>query len=278
MHQIFAETQEEEAEALQKYMELITPLDYVITYNGGRFDIPFLQSRLQHHGLEGFTLPYNLDLYRLVNNFSDLRSRLPNLKQPTLENFMGLWQTREDEIDGGISVQLYFRYAGAYERGEELKDLRHKILPHNHDDVLQLYRLLKVIEKTDFHRAMSKYGFMVNDLVITEIGFKGGRFCVRGKQCRDCTDFVMMSNDEVPVEMCFNAAAKSFEITLPLLKKNKIIFADLYKIRNKDKVEKLPAFAENYLVLADEGKKNFEAVNMLAAQLTGLAAEICGNC
>ncbi len=278
MHQIFAETQEEEAEALRMYMELVSSLDYVITYNGRRFDIPFLEKRLQHHGMRDFTMPYNLDLYKVVNGFSDLRSMLPNLRQPTVENFMGLWQNRSDEIDGGISVQLYSQYAREFDEGVTNEKLRELILLHNHDDVLQLYRLLKVIEKTDFHAAMTKCGFMEGSLRITQIGIKSGKFCVTGEQTESPLDYVMMSSDEIPAEISFDARSSSFEITLPVLRKNKIVFADLDRLKENEKVSELPAFAENFLVLVEEGKKNYEAANMLAAQLAKLAAKLCTKC
>ena len=39
--------------------------------------------------------------------------------------------------------------------------IREIILLHNRDDVIQLSRLLPVLEKTDFHKAMHCLGFLV---------------------------------------------------------------------------------------------------------------------
>ena len=45
MHQFFAETRGEEEEALEGYLDVLSRLDLVVTYNGRHFDLPFLEKR-----------------------------------------------------------------------------------------------------------------------------------------------------------------------------------------------------------------------------------------
>jgi uncharacterized protein YprB with RNaseH-like and TPR domain len=107
VHQLFAETRADEQEALAAYLDEIYKLDMVITYNGKHFDIPFIEKRAAAHKMNIEPLPYNLDLYLILNGHSPVKKFVPNLKQKTVENYMGLWVNRKDEIDGGESVELY---------------------------------------------------------------------------------------------------------------------------------------------------------------------------
>ena len=83
--------------------------------------------------MKKLSMPYNLDLYLVLNGHSPIKKFVPNLKQKTVENYMGLWQSRTDEISGAESVELYNTYE---KTGRE--DLESKILLHNSDDVIQL--------------------------------------------------------------------------------------------------------------------------------------------
>lgn len=113
-----------------------------------------MEARAKKYGIQFNPGIYNLDLFLVVQGHSGLRESLPNLKQKTLEVFMGLADSRDDEISGGDSVALYEKYMQTHAFA-----LEKTILLHNHDDLLQLYKLLPVISKTDFHRAMYKLGF-----------------------------------------------------------------------------------------------------------------------
>lgn len=66
---------------------------------------------------------------------------------------MGLWQSRDDEISGAESVELY----NVYEKNHD-PALGEKILLHNSDDILQLSRLLPVIGKSDFSQSHGSAG------------------------------------------------------------------------------------------------------------------------
>ena len=110
LHQFFAETRAEEEEALSGYLDILQDLDLVITYNGRHFDLPFVEKRWRRYSGASAALPYNLDLYLVLNGHSPIKRFVPNLKQKTVENYMGLWQSRDDEISGAESVELYNVY------------------------------------------------------------------------------------------------------------------------------------------------------------------------
>lgn len=54
---------------------------------------------------------------------------------------MGLSDSRKDSISGAESVELYLEYKKCQDQSLKEK-LEKKILLHNHDDLLQLYKLL----------------------------------------------------------------------------------------------------------------------------------------
>lgn len=223
--QYFANDLEEEAQLIAFLINDLQKLDVVVTYNGAHFDIPFLQKRIQTNGLPtSFNLPYNLDLYRLVKYHSNLKEFLPNLKQKTLEDFLGLWVNRDDEIDGAQSVKLYFEWL--YGRDENTKET---ILLHNRDDIMQLTRLMKVIPKTNFHKAMKSFGFpyIANTntaLHITDITANKKQICISGEQLKDAVEYVFFGDEKL--SFVFNRKEKTFEITGKLHERGGIVFAD----------------------------------------------------
>ena len=92
LHQYFAETRGEEEEALRAFAARVAGLDMVITYNGRHFDMPFINRRMKNFAM-GSCSPYDLDIYLILNGHSPIKKFLPNLKQKSVENYMGLWQT-----------------------------------------------------------------------------------------------------------------------------------------------------------------------------------------
>ena len=123
--QFFAESLADEEEVILATLGVLDTLDVVVTYNGKSFDIPFLDVRakrvLTHNAAykqDRLPYPYNLDLYTVVRKFSPLRQYLPNLKQKTLEDFLGL-------IPGNMSWAFEFRSPSWFD-GEILGILRKK--------------------------------------------------------------------------------------------------------------------------------------------------------
>ena len=162
VYQYFAEDPCEESYVLECIRNDFSRLDFVLTYNGRHFDLPFIQKR---SSILGVRCPecnlYDLDLYLVLNGYSQIKYMLRNLKQKTVEEYMGLSDSRDDMISGADSVKMYKDFLRCSD--PLLKSsLEEKILLHNHDDLVQLYRLMPVLKQVDIHRAFSGLGFPVS--------------------------------------------------------------------------------------------------------------------
>jgi uncharacterized protein YprB with RNaseH-like and TPR domain len=265
--QYFAEDLSEEKEILAKYLKEVTANDVVVTYNGQSFDIPFLLNRAKKMGIEIGNIPYNLDLYLVLNGHSSLRKLLPNLKQKTVENFMGLWAYRTDKISGAESVTLYHEYLLLKGKNESVTEHQNLLLLHNQDDVLQLGKLLPIIAKTDFHKAMFTMGFPVilgdKKLFVQNIAFERNSLKVSGTQASVPIDFISYGNASDDCKIFFNKKDKTFEIFCPIIRKHAFVILDLLKFPMdlQNIFEKFPNFESGYLVFASKNDIKYREVN-----------------
>ena len=277
IEQFFAETRYEEETALDRCMEALSGLDAVITYNGTRFDMPFVKSRAVRYGLDtAYDMPHNLDLYHIINKFSELRKVLPNLKQKTVENFFGLWDTRTDEIDGGESVRLYERWE---RRGE--REVLEKILLHNSDDVMQLTKLVPIVRKADVHRAMSNIGFPVKNLSVNAIRMEtagagaaggslqtsrmsgaGGRLLVSGVQRRKPVSYYSYDAAGSKCDIAFDDRGAEFSFTVPLRRAANVTVIDLEKVLpDHGELAQLPAYESGFLIVKQDEDYKYAEIN-----------------
>lgn len=159
--QYFADTPDDEKLILEHLQTEFQNIDYLFTYNGRHFDLPFVEKRASLYGLDGFGRNiYNLDLYLVLNGHSQLRYLIKDLKQKSIEEYMGLSHSRDDAISGADSIKLYEAFLCCQDSNEK-KRLQEKILLHNHDDLIQLYKLLPIVKGIDIHKAFNQLGFPV---------------------------------------------------------------------------------------------------------------------
>ncbi len=147
--QYLAQNRTEEIDLLTQFHRCLEGIDTLITFNGLGFDIPFLKSREQSLGIVGSWDAYqNIDLYKLTGKFAHL-FQLPNKKQKSLEQFLGI--ERDDKYHGGELISVYFNYEKQQDRAlEEL------LLLHNYEDVLGMTRLLSLLSYREFWEATPK--------------------------------------------------------------------------------------------------------------------------
>ena len=256
MYQYFAESRAEEEETLASFLEEVCKLDLVITYNGRHFDLPFMQNRMSKYGLNE-VLPYNLDLYLVINGHSPIKKLVPNLKQKTIENYMGLWDSRADEISGGESVELYNRYENTGN-----SELEEKILLHNSDDVLQLSRLIKVLSKCDVHKAMYHLGFPVAGLSVEKIRTEKNSLVITGRQGMKPIDYMGFLFEDWPVESRFDSRTGEFIIKIPVIRDSGLCLVDIDASGlDRSEFEKYPSCSSGFLVLEDHNDRNFMETN-----------------
>lgn len=196
LYQYFAENTLEEGMILKAFFDDLKGTDCLVSYNGQSFDIPFINRRIEiadsDNGNEidtsSFDKVAHFDIYRILRYYSDIKSFLPDLRQKTVEKYMGIDLIRKDEISGKESVELYYEYISFPK-----KEIMEKILLHNRDDVLQLFKLIPVIRNADVYRAFYEKGFPAWTNIKHSEYLSDGRIIAHGED-RD-TDMNMF-NDE----------------------------------------------------------------------------------
>lgn len=137
--QFFADHPDEEKEILTLFEEFLNGFEYIVSYNGKSFDIPFLKNRFTHYNiLSNIDQLSHLDLLQLVRKNKDLL-HLENCKLKTVEKRLNIY--REDTISGKESVDLYKAYLCS--RDKIKRDI---ILKHNYDDIFYLPSLLAIYD------------------------------------------------------------------------------------------------------------------------------------
>lgn len=136
--QFFADTPDEEHLILSAFLELLKPYRTLITFNGLGFDIHYLTAKCQTYGMPAPFLEFsNLDLFRALSKFKKI-FKLPNLKQKTVEKFLGIG--REDLYSGGDLINVYHQYVATQE-----EEARYLLQIHNYEDVLGMIDLLPIL-------------------------------------------------------------------------------------------------------------------------------------
>lgn len=137
--QYFAESVEDEIKVLFNFDHDIIKYNVWCSYNGIAFDEPFICERMIRANIKFQPPKHHIDLYRLVRPYyKQLGMERCNLK--TVEKYMGI--RRKDQIDGGISVDLYREFLNT--QSEKLKNT---IMLHNYEDVLNLPKIHELIYK-----------------------------------------------------------------------------------------------------------------------------------
>ncbi len=162
--QLFAENTDEEDEVLTELMNILSDFDTIITFNGNKFDIPFINKRLGHFKSDCRIIHHHLlDIYIECKN---AKAYLPlnHFNQKSIENFLGI--NRDDQYDGGQLISVYKSYTK--DGNPEKEDL---LLLHNYEDVLHMLPLLSMLSFKDLRN---------EDYTINEITFDGESLYFKG--------------------------------------------------------------------------------------------------
>ena len=323
LHQVLAENRPEERLALEEFANEMSQVDMVVTYNGRHFDMPFIERRWQLAKGTGsgetagsmassetgssilsetcskvaagtgakLVMPYNLDLYLILSGHSPIKKLVPNMRQKTIENYMGFWDKRSDEISGAESVELYNHYEATGDKSAE-----EKILLHNNDDIRQLTRLTATITKSDFHKAMFCLGFPVGPFTVQKIRLQRDYLQVSGMQrpgargleegALDYRGFIFRDQ---PVESMFQRTDQRpqggregwFELQIPIIRDRGLAIADLQSFGIQDQEEEgddpfriYPRSESGFLVLGDaQGISHMETNHFVKSFLGKFAEE-----
>lgn len=268
--QYFADHPEEEAELLDRYVGMLTRYDVAVTFNGNSFDLPFLKKRMKALGIDttGLEAMYSFDLYRILKKYSVLPELLPDLKQKTVEKYMGLSQSRSDMIDGAQSVRLYYEYLES--RGERREELLDQILLHNRDDIVKLTEIAHILRQLDLHEIFYKEGFPVKahgrKAVIHKIKTGRNGLKIEGAVSGDPLPYQSFTSG---MEMSVDQKG-AFTFRIPLEEVGGYQVTDL-KMMGMDceELAALPGYESGYLILLDPEKQvRYHEVNRLSGRMT----------
>lgn len=144
--QWFAQTPEEEKQVLESFVKKCKEHKYLIHYNGNNFDIPYMRQKcLFYHIQEPFSAMEGVDLYKRIMPYKKALM-LENLKQKTVERFLGIERT--DIYNGGELISIYKNYVKTKD-----SDAEANLLLHNEDDMKGMLSLLPILTYADifFH-------------------------------------------------------------------------------------------------------------------------------
>lgn len=140
--QWMAENYDQEAEILKAFFEFAKQYRYLVHFNGNNFDLPFITQKCQQ-----YSLPYNFDnfqgfdLYKRISPYKFFL-RLPNCKQKTLEQFLGI--DRKDVFSGGELIGIYHDYI---KNPSEFSE--NALFLHNADDLKGMLETLPMLAYYD---------------------------------------------------------------------------------------------------------------------------------
>ncbi len=123
--QYFARNYAEEAGVLVAYANRLNLADFLITFNGKFFDVPYIEKRAAYYGLEMPKVNVHLDILhesrRIIGN------KTPNHRLQTLEQLI-CKRYREDDIPGRAIPAAYWNYLKTGNAGRINQILKHNLL------------------------------------------------------------------------------------------------------------------------------------------------------
>ncbi len=148
--QWLATSYEEEREVISAFFSFASgSYTHLIHFNGNNFDLPFILQKCAQYGLPyDFSGFMGIDIYKRVAPLKDFL-KLPNCKQKTLEQFLGIH--REDPFDGGQLISIYHEFV-KNQTGFGYQ----AILCHNYDDLAGMFHILPVLAYSDLFSEKTK--------------------------------------------------------------------------------------------------------------------------
>lgn len=140
--QWFAEDNSQEASLLTAFFEFADSYKYLVHFNGNNFDLPYLKQKCEQLGLSfSFDIFQGIDIYKRISPYRFFL-KLPNCKQKTLEQFLGI--DREDVFTGGELIGIYLDYVK-----NPSEFLEKALFLHNADDLKGMLETLPILAYYD---------------------------------------------------------------------------------------------------------------------------------
>jgi len=180
----------EECGAIWAFISHIKNDSTFITYNGRKFDIPYIEQRIAYYGKEASLNNRHYDVLPFTRRA--LGKRLPNCRLGTVEKYFGI--QREKDIDGFRVPQLYNLYMQTRNVGPLVA-----IVEHNKQDLINLgivVSRLYELQDLDYPDRSESKGLEIakaKENQITRIN--SVTYKVHSQSC-DCEYTVYLSNDQ----------------------------------------------------------------------------------
>lgn len=141
--QYFSRHYREEKAVLAAANEVLQNFKVVVSYNGKRFDVPYIAGRSVEHRLFYSYPHHQVDmLYHARRRFKGI---LPDCRLITLEEHLLNFQ-REGDIPGFLIPETYHRFVQRQDA-----DIILPVIEHNRLDLLTMARLFKLVDHTCLH-------------------------------------------------------------------------------------------------------------------------------
>lgn len=191
LNQYFSNDINSEKILLETFIKDVASFDNLISYNGDRFDIPFINHRLKFNSIDNIiSIDKSYDLYKTIKSNNDFL-KLENLKLKTVESSLGYY--REDIYSGFECIKFFYEY---------IKDkdpmLKERILRHNRDD---LFYMLDIIEILDVIHSKKTIPIKSNSLnfTINTIDFEKDSLHIDGFIDRNLSTNIKFFSDQYNV-------------------------------------------------------------------------------
>lgn len=273
--QYLAENHYEENKVIDATLKFFedNKIEYLVTFNGGGFDIPFFNQRCNNLHLEKSIHMYNYDIFRFLRKETDLKTRLTSMSQASIERFLGIRNVRKDTISGKESVQLYNRYVLDGNRIHEAL-----ILTHNREDVQQLYSIMQAIHSDAFasnliddslDKALASFGFPLSGRFSVHSHINKGKLEYRiiGSQYSMPFDAAVYPNGDSPLRASFNKKTATYEIILPLNEYEDSLFLDTKALGISEQLQGHNNYINGYYIVSENGQDDYNAVNIFSQTL-----------
>lgn len=146
--QWFADDYISEEQMLQSFIDFSKNFKVLIHFNGLGFDIPYMQKKMAHYKIDfNFSTFLQIDLYKRIFPYKKVLG-LPNLKQKTIEHFLGI--SRTDNYSGKELINVYVTFMKDKFSGcENMHKEQNTLLLHNEEDVCHLISLTSILAYCD---------------------------------------------------------------------------------------------------------------------------------
>lgn len=152
----------DELSAIWSFLSCINDNSSLISYNGRKFDIPYIKQRLSYYGKEFSLNNHHFDVLHYV--YRAFGGKLPNYRLVTVERYFGI--QRGLDISGWVVPHFYKTHLKTRNIGPIIA-----ILKHNKQDIInlglivsRLYDLQKRKSKKDVKSAQRTYAYCYTHL------------------------------------------------------------------------------------------------------------------